>query len=55
MEQKAADFHPELPPRPEPTLDVNEHRWLYDSRRDYLDQWIYYQVHRPDEDWDDDD
>ena len=30
VERKAADFHPTLPPRPEPTLDVDEQQWLSD-------------------------
>jgi hypothetical protein len=37
--EKRETFDPELPPRPEPTIDEpDEDGWLFDSSRDWLDQ-----------------
>jgi hypothetical protein len=36
-------FSPELPPRPEPEIDLpDESDWLFDSSREYMDQLAFY-------------
>jgi hypothetical protein len=42
IEEKLEDLEPELPPLPEPEAHPDDGGWLYDSRRDYLEQLEFY-------------
>jgi len=45
--EMAAEFDPRLPDRPEPDLaEVDESDWLFDSRRDYLEQMAAYKARK---------
>jgi len=48
VQEKAADFEPDLPDRPEPRTEINgaESEWLFDAERDYLDQLEHYKAHK---------
>jgi hypothetical protein len=36
------DLEPDLPPLPEPEANPDDEGWLFDSRRDYLEQLRHY-------------
>lgn len=42
IEEKLADVEPDLPPLPEPEANPADEGWLFDSRRDYLEQLRHY-------------
>ncbi len=42
IEEKLLDLDPDLPPLPEPEANPSDEGWLFDSRRDYLDQLRHY-------------
>lgn len=42
IEEKLLDLEPGLPPLPEPEANPSDEGWLFDSRRDYLEQLRYY-------------
>jgi hypothetical protein len=45
--EMAAEFAPALPDRPEPEIaEVDESGWLFDSRRDYLEQMDAYKARK---------
>ena len=47
LAQLSKQFNPELPVRPAPHIDVpDEKDWLFDSRRDYLDQLAFYKARK---------
>jgi hypothetical protein len=40
------DLEPDLPPLPEPEAAPDDEGWLFDSRRDYLDQLEHYKTRK---------
>jgi hypothetical protein len=45
IEEKASSLEPDLPERPEPEMgDDEDDDWLFDARRDYLDQLLRYKT-----------
>jgi hypothetical protein len=42
MEEKLSDLEPDLPLLPEPEATPKDEGWLFDSRRDYLEQLRHY-------------
>jgi hypothetical protein len=43
VRQKAVEFKPELPERPEPAVtEADESAWLFDTSRSYMDQLAFY-------------
>ncbi len=42
IEEKLADVAPDLPPLPEPEASPDDVGWLFDSRRDYMEQLRHY-------------
>jgi hypothetical protein len=50
VREMAAGFDPELPDRPSPEIaEVDESDWLFDSRRDYLEQMDVYKARKSSE------
>jgi len=46
IQDALGDLDPDLPPLPEPEAEPDDERWLFDSRRDYLDQLEHYKNRR---------
>jgi hypothetical protein len=46
FKEKLEALDPELPPLPEPQVGPDDEGWLFDSRRDYLEQLEHYNRHR---------
>ncbi len=42
VREKLETLEPELPPLPEPEAAPNDEGWLFDSRRDYIEQLRHY-------------
>ena len=42
--EKLETLNPELPELPEPDTEPNDEGWLFDSRRDYLEQIHHYKA-----------
>jgi hypothetical protein len=46
IQDALGDLDPDLPPLPEPEPEPDDEGWLFDSRRDYLDQLEHYKSRR---------